>query len=81
MCVFAVCACLCVRVCTYVCVCVQPRLDYIDYDTKDHNFNALVPKLYQTMEVLFNYKRTVEDFKRCGTKVGRGQRTLDNSCG
>lgn len=45
-------------------------LDYIDYDTKDHTYDAVIPLIYQAMEVLFNYKRTVEDFKRCGGKAG-----------
>jgi hypothetical protein len=48
---------------------VQSQLDYIDYDTKDHTYDRYVPRIYETMEVLFNYKRTVEDFKRCGTKA------------
>jgi hypothetical protein len=29
-----------------------------------------VPLAYQTMSVLMNYKRTVEDFGECGTKAG-----------
>lgn len=44
-------------------------LDYIDYDTRDITFDAFVPKAYQVMSVLMNYKRTVEDFKRCGSKA------------
>ena len=47
-----------------------PALDYIDFDTKDRTFDAAVAKAYQVMEVLFNYKRTLEDFKRCGPKGG-----------
>jgi hypothetical protein len=46
------------------------QLDYIDYDTKDHTYDAFVPKAYEVMEVLFNYKRTVEDFKQCNSKAG-----------
>lgn len=44
-------------------------LDYIDYDTRDITFDKFVPKAYQVMAVLMNYKRTVEDFKRCGAKA------------
>ena len=44
-------------------------LDYIDYDTRDVTFDKYVPKAYQVMSVLMNYKRTVEDFKRCGAKA------------
>jgi hypothetical protein len=46
------------------------RLDYIDYDTRDRSYDAFVPHAYEVMEVLFNYKRTVEDFRRCGSKAG-----------
>ena len=93
-----------------------PALDYIDYDTRNHTYDAIVPRAYEIMEVgwcsgwgcvasgafwsgvpvmrggvgdggglamsalltrtrspsalqvLFNYKRTVEDFKKCGGK-------------
>ena len=45
-----------------------PALDYIDYDTRDHTYDDAVPRAYEVMEVLFNYKRTVEDFRRCGGK-------------
>jgi hypothetical protein len=44
-------------------------LDYIDYDTKDFTFDQDVPKAYMVMTILMNYKRTVEDFKRCGSKA------------
>jgi hypothetical protein len=44
------------------------KLDYIDYDTKDKTYDHLVPKAYEIMEVLFNYKRTVQDFQQCGSK-------------
>lgn len=44
-------------------------MDYIDYDTRDITFNKVVPQAYQVMTVLMNYKRTVEDFKRCGSKA------------
>jgi hypothetical protein len=47
-----------------------PRLDYIDYDTRDRTYDLVVPKAYEVMEVLFNYKRTVEDFKKCNGKAG-----------
>jgi hypothetical protein len=40
-----------------------PRLDYIDYDTRDRNYDALIRRAFEMMEVLFNYKRTVEDFE------------------
>lgn len=43
-------------------------VDYIDYDTRDFTFNKVIPQAYQVMTVLMNYKRTVEDFKRCGSK-------------
>jgi hypothetical protein len=45
-----------------------PKLDYIDYDTRDKTYDKLVPHAYEIMEVLFNYKRTVEDFKKCAAK-------------
>ena len=44
-------------------------LQYIDYDTKDITFDKEVSKAYMIMTVLMNYKRTVEDFKRCGSKA------------
>lgn len=44
-------------------------MDYIDYDTRDVTFDKFVSKAYQVMAVLMNYKRTVEDFKRCGRKA------------
>jgi hypothetical protein len=40
-------------------------LDYIDYDTMGVVFDADIPKAYRVMAVLVNYKRTVEDFRRC----------------
>ena len=43
-----------------------PRMAYIDYDTKDVTYDRVVPLTYRVLSVLFNYKRTVEDFKRCG---------------
>ena len=45
------------------------KLDYIDYDTREVVFDLDVPKAYKVMTVLMNYKRTVEDFKRCGSKA------------
>ena len=45
-------------------------LDYIDYDTRDKTFDAYVKKAYQVLSVLMNYKRTVSDFDRCGSKAG-----------
>ena len=44
-------------------------LDYIDYDTHDVVFDGDVPKAYRVMAVLMNYKRTVEDFRRCEEKA------------
>jgi hypothetical protein len=48
-----------------------PALDYIDYDTRDVTFDALVPKVYQILSVLMNYKRTVQDFGRCSRDKAR----------
>lgn len=42
---------------------------YIDYDTRNRVFDMDVPKAYQVMAVLMNYKRTIEDFQRCGRKA------------
>lgn len=42
---------------------------YIDYDTRDITFDSVIPKSYQIISVLMNYKRTVEDFKKCGGKA------------
>ena len=53
----------------FSCFLVQGALEYIDYDTKDHTYDAYVKKIFETMEVLFNYKRTLEDLKRCGPKA------------
>ena len=44
------------------------EMAYIDYDTRDMTFDLDIPKAYQVISVLMNYKRTVEDFKRCGKK-------------
>eukprot|EP01039_Chlorochromonas_danica_P011271 gene11271-12570_t len=41
-------------------------VDYIDYDSKDVTFDLDVPKAYRIMSVLMNYKRTVQDFMKCG---------------
>jgi hypothetical protein len=46
-----------------------PRLDYIDFDTKDRTYDHLVQHAYEVLEVLFNYKRTIQDFQKC---AGRG---------
>jgi hypothetical protein len=45
-------------------------LDYIDYDTKEKTFDEEVKRTYQILSVLMNYKRTVSDFSKCGSKVG-----------
>ena len=50
-------------------VLMGPALDYIDYDTREVIFDSDIPKAYRVMTVLMNYKRTVEDFKRCGSKA------------
>lgn len=42
------------------------RLDYIDYDSRDKTFDAYVEKAYYVLLVLVNYKRTIEDFEKCG---------------
>ncbi len=47
-----------------------PTLAYIDYDTRERTFDKEVSKAYQLLSILMNYKRTVEDFKRCGPKAG-----------
>ena len=47
-----------------------PKLDYIDYDTKDKTFDGGVKQIYKILSALFNYKRTVEDFKMCGEGSG-----------
>ena len=44
-------------------------LKYIDNDTQGHTYDLQVPRAYQILSVLMNYKRTVEDFKRCGYKA------------
>jgi hypothetical protein len=43
---------------------VGEGLDYIDYDTREKTYDALVKKAYQTLSVLMNYKRTVADFSK-----------------
>lgn len=48
-----------------------PALDYIDYDTRDTTFDGLIPKVYQILSVLMNYKRTVQDFARCSKDKAR----------
>ena len=47
-----------------------PHLAYIDYDTRERTFDKDVSRAYQLLSILMNYKRTVEDFKRCGPKAG-----------
>ena len=44
------------------------NLEYIDYDNKDKTFDKNVRLVYQVLSVLYNYKRTVEDFEKCGRK-------------
>ena len=45
------------------------KVIYIDYDTRNNYYNKVVPMAYQVMEVLMNYKRTIEDFRRCDGKA------------
>ena len=47
-------------------------LEYIDYDTKDKTFDKSVRLVYQVLSVLYNYKRTVDDFEKCGRKGKNG---------
>ena len=44
-------------------------MEYIDYDTRDVTFDVHVRHAYQVLSVLMNYKRTVEDFNKCGGKA------------
>ena len=46
------------------------QLKYIDYDTRDKTFDGEVVRTYQVLSALMNYKRTVSDFSKCGSKVG-----------
>jgi tRNA G46 methylase TrmB len=46
------------------------QLKYIDYDTRDKTFDSEVVRTYQVLSALMNYKRTVSDFSKCGSKVG-----------
>jgi hypothetical protein len=48
-----------------------PRLDYIDYDTREVTFDNVIPQVYQVLSVLMNYKRTVQDFNRCSAQKAR----------
>jgi len=43
--------------------------NYIDYDTRDKTFDKFIPYAYQILSVLMNYKRTVNDFDKCGGKA------------
>jgi hypothetical protein len=45
---------------------------YIDYDTREKTFNAEVAAIYQSLSVLTNYKRTIQDFSKCGRKGKNG---------
>lgn len=47
-----------------------PNLDYIDYDTQSKTFGGGIAEIYQLLEVLANYKRTVKDLSRCGQNAG-----------
>ena len=44
-------------------------LVYIDFDTKTMTFDKVIPSAFRVMEVLMNYKRTVQDFGKCSTKA------------
>lgn len=46
-----------------------PALAYIDYDTREYTYDKDISKTYQLLSVLMNYKRTIEDFKKCGSKA------------
>ena len=48
-----------------------PRMDYIDYDTRDRTFDAYVQRAYQTLSVLMNYKRTVQVCPALFSSAGR----------
>ena len=45
---------------------------YIDYDTRNMYFDDAVQLAYQAIEVLMNYKRTVEDFQHCDSHAHTG---------
>jgi|TARA_B110000208_G_scaffold174348_1_gene218958 hypothetical protein len=45
---------------------------YIDYDTRGKTFDTQVAAIYQSLSVLMNYKRTVQDFSKCGRKGKNG---------
>lgn len=47
------------------------RMDYIDYDTKQKTFDMEVAQVYRILSVLFNYKRTVQDFGKCSHTKAR----------
>jgi hypothetical protein len=42
------------------------KLQYTDRDTEENTFEKMLPYAYQVVLVLMNYRRTVEDFGRCG---------------
>jgi hypothetical protein len=47
---------------------------YTDKDTEDRTFSHLLPYAYQILFALMNYKRTIQDFRKCGPngKVDNG---------
>ena len=45
------------------------KLVYTDRDTEDQHFEKMVPYAYQILLALMNYKRTLQDFDRCGTTL------------
>ena len=46
------------------------ELSYIDHDTKTETYDQDMVKVYRILEVMMNYKRTVEDFGHCGNSAG-----------
>jgi len=42
------------------------KLIYTDRDTEDKHYNDLIPYTYQVILALMNYKRTIQDFGKCG---------------
>jgi hypothetical protein len=42
------------------------KLSYVDRDTMDVNFDNYLPFTYKVVLALMNYKRTLDDFGKCG---------------
>lgn len=45
------------------------EMQYIDYDTRQITYDDQVANVYRVLSVLYNYKRTVSDFGKCGEKA------------